>query len=405
MALFSYKAKTLAGETITGTFDASDRSMVVSLLRSKGYFPLHIKEVNKLDQNIELGSMKKISLKELSVFCKQFYTMINAGVAVIGCLDFLRRQTENKKLIGVINKVYDDLQKGMGLSESIKQHANVFPIMMINMIEIGEVSGTLDVILDRLSVHFEKENKVRQKIKTAMTYPMVIGGLATLMVIFMLAFVVPKFVGMFKTMGAELPLPTKILLKVSGTVTNLWFILGAFAAIVAFIYLFNKFKKSEKGKMAIDSLLIKLPLIGGNIKKILASRFTRSLSLLLKTGVPLVQALEVIGRVVDNSVVNKALLKIQEDIKRGSNLAGPLEQTGIFPAMVTQMISIGEESGSLDSIIETVADFYDDELDVAVSRLVALMEPILIAGLAVIVGGIVIAMIMPVFSMYQNMAK
>lgn len=403
MASFHYKAKTLNGEIVTGKFDAQDRNMVISLLRSKGYFPLLIKEAERVEREIKLLPQKKVSIKDLAIFCKQFYTMINAGVTVIGCLDLLRRQTENKRLVKVIGNVYDDLQKGMALSETIRMHPDVFPPIMINMIEVGEVSGTLDLVLKRLTTHFEKDNKIKQKIKTAMAYPAVIGCIALVMVVFMLTFIVPKFVGVFLQTGGELPLPTKILVTVSNTVKNIWFLLGAAVTIGILVHLLSRFKKSEIGRSIISNLIIRLPLIGSNVKKIIASRFTRSLSLLLMTGIPLVQALEVVDRVVNNPIVTKGLVKVEEEIKRGSSLAGPLEGMGIFPAMVTQMISVGEEAGSLDSIIETVADFYDEELDVSISRLISLLEPIMIFVLALIVGGIVISMMLPVFGMNKSL--
>ncbi|WP_010252560.1 type II secretion system F family protein [Acetivibrio cellulolyticus] len=402
MATYNYRAKTVTGNISAGKIDATDKNMVVSLLKNRGLYPLEISELNLLDKDLKMGSGKKIPLKDLSVFCKQFYTMADAGVTIIGSLDLLRRQTENRKLANILSKVYEDVQKGMSLSEAMKVHKSEFPTIVISMIEIGEISGNLDTVLDRLATYLEKDNKVKQKIKTSMVYPKAIGGIAIVAVIFMMIFVVPNFITMFKGMGSELPLPTRILLAISDTFKNIWFLLGASIVIPSLVIAYKKFIKTERGKYIYDKIVLGLPIVGKNMRKIIASRFSRSLSLMLKTGVPLIQALEVVGNLLDNEVVNKGMIKVKEDIKRGSGLAEPLEAVGIFPVMVTHMISIGEEAGSLDSIVEKVADFYDDELDASIGKILAMLEPLMIVAMAVVIGGIVIAMILPIFSMYQN---
>ncbi|OPZ92964.1 MAG: Type II secretion system protein F [Firmicutes bacterium ADurb.Bin419] len=402
MATYNYKAKTSTGNTSVGKIDATDIKMVVSLLKNRGLYPLEISELNMLDKDIKMGREKKVPLKDLSLFCKQFYTMIDAGVTVIGSLDLLRRQTENRKLANIISKIFEDVQKGMSLSEAMKVHRNEFPTIVISMIEIGEISGNLDTVLDRLAIYLEKDNKIRQKIKTSMVYPKVISIIALVAVIFMMIFVVPNFIGMFKGMGRELPLPTRVLIGISDLFKNIWFLLGAAIIIPSGVISYKKFIKTDKGKYIYGKVLLGLPIVGKNVSKIIASRFSRSLSLMLKTGVPLIQALEVVGNLLDNEVVSRGMLKVKEDIKRGSGLAEPLEAVGIFPVMVTHMISIGEEAGSLDSIVEKVADFYDDELDASIGKLLAMLEPLMIVAMAIVVGGIVIAMILPIFSMYQN---
>jgi len=402
VATYNYKAKTSTGNTSVGKIDATDIKMVVSLLKNRGLYPLEISELNMLDKDIKMGREKKVPLKDLSLFCKQFYTMIDAGVTVIGSLDLLRRQTENRKLANIISKIFEDVQKGMSLSEAMKVHRNEFPTIVISMIEIGEISGNLDTVLDRLAIYLEKDNKIRQKIKTSMVYPKVISIIALVAVIFMMIFVVPNFIGMFKGMGRELPLPTRVLIGISDLFKNIWFLLGAAIIIPSGVISYKKFIKTDKGKYIYGKVLLGLPIVGKNVSKIIASRFSRSLSLMLKTGVPLIQALEVVGNLLDNEVVSRGMLKVKEDIKRGSGLAEPLEAVGIFPVMVTHMISIGEEAGSLDSIVEKVADFYDDELDASIGKLLAMLEPLMIVAMAIVVGGIVIAMILPIFSMYQN---
>ena len=405
MAVYNYKAKASTGETVTGIFEANDKAMVVALIKEKGYLPLSIEDKAEKGQEIKLGGNKKVKAKALAVFCRQFQTMLDAGVTVISCLDMLKKQTENKILRAAVETVYDDVQKGNTLSESMKANPNVFPVLMISMIEVGEVSGTLELVLERLAVQFEKDNKIRSKVTTAMTYPAVIGCIALVMVVFMLVFIVPQFVGMVDSMGVEMPTPTKILLFISGLFTNPKFLAGLVLAIILLRLGFKKFKSTEQGKYIIDSTIYKMPMVGKNVQKILAARFTRTLSTLLSSGVSLVQSLEVVDRVVNNQVVTRGLVKVREEIKRGSNLAAPLEKMGIFPLMVTQMINVGEEAGSIDAIMEKVADFYDEEVETSISKLVAMMEPLMMMVLAVIVGFIVIAMIMPTFSINQGVGQ
>jgi len=405
LAVYNYKAKASTGETVTGIFEANDKAMVVALIKEKGYLPLSIEDKAEKGQEIKLGGNKKVKAKALAVFCRQFQTMLDAGVTVISCLDMLKKQTENKILRAAVETVYDDVQKGNTLSESMKANPNVFPVLMISMIEVGEVSGTLELVLERLAVQFEKDNKIRSKVTTAMTYPAVIGCIALVMVVFMLVFIVPQFVGMVDSMGVEMPTPTKILLFISGLFTNPKFLAGLVLAIILLRLGFKKFKSTEQGKYIIDSTIYKMPMVGKNVQKILAARFTRTLSTLLSSGVSLVQSLEVVDRVVNNQVVTRGLVKVREEIKRGSNLAAPLEKMGIFPLMVTQMINVGEEAGSIDAIMEKVADFYDEEVETSISKLVAMMEPLMMMVLAVIVGFIVIAMIMPTFSINQGVGQ
>jgi len=403
VAVYSYKAKTASGETAAGKLDAVDRDTVVDLLRSRGLLPMEISEVSVLDREIKLKKNRAIALGDISLFCKQFYTMINSGVTIIGSLDLLRKQTENAHLAKILTRMYEDVQKGVSLSDSMKQDKDAFPAIVISMIEIGEISGSLDTVLDRLSVYIEKENRVKQKIKTAMVYPKVLSVIAIVVIAFMMTFIVPNFVAMFKNIGGQLPLPTRILLWISNLFKNPWFLASLAIIIPASVYSFRKFKKSDKGRYFISWISLKLPVIGKNTRKLIASRFSRSLGLLLRTGVSLIQSLEVVENVLGNVIVSKALEKVKEDIKRGSGLAEPLEGIGIFPLMVNDMISIGEEAGSLDSIVEKVADFYDDELDASISKMVTMLEPLMIVVIALMVGGIVIAMILPVFSMYKGL--
>jgi type IV pilus assembly protein PilC len=403
MAHFNYKARDSKGELVTGKIDARDEFVVASQLRLKNIYPFSISEIATKDENSKKRSLKSIPYKDLVVFCKQFHTMIVAGLTVIGCIDLLKKQSQNKTLSYILNKVYNDLQKGLGLSDALKEHSKILPVIMISMIEVGEVSGNIDIALERLVVHFTKENKIKQKILTAMMYPLIIGFISILLVFFMLVFIVPKFIGIFDNFDMELPLPTKILKFVSEFLRSYRFIVSIPIVIGLFKYISFKVKNSKMAKNIYDRKIIKIPIIGGNYVKILASRFSRSLSILLKTGIPLIQALEIIGKVVDNIVITKGIENVIEEVRNGSSLAEPLEKIGIFPIMVIQMISIGEDSGSLDSIVETIADFYDDEVDVATNKIISMLEPLMIFVLAIIIGSIVISMIYPMFKMYQGM--
>lgn len=405
MANYIYNAKTKSGETVSGNVEASDVATAIAFVKDKGYFPMAVHENTGPGKEIEFKVHKKVKVKDLSILCRQFHTMLNAGVSVIGCLDLLRSQTQNPTLRDAMSQLYEDVQKGKTLSESMKLLSKVFPVLMVSMIEVGEVSGTLEQVLERLSVQFEKDTKVKSKVSTAMMYPAVIGCIALVMVTFMIVFIVPKFVNMVNSVGGTLPMPTRIVLFISRLFTNPLFLLGLALVIAAGVWGIRRFKSTEHGKFLIDSFIFKMPMVGTNVQKILASRFTRTLSTLLKSGVPLIHALEVVDGVVNNQIVSRGLIKVKESIKMGSNLAAPLEKMGIFPLMVTHMISVGEEAGSLDSIMEKVADFYDEEVETSVSKLVAMMEPLLMMVLAIIVGFIVVAMILPIFSMYQGVGQ
>ncbi|MEN8907072.1 MAG: type II secretion system F family protein [Clostridiales bacterium] len=403
MAQFSYKGRNSKGELVSGKIDLRDKNSVVSQLRTKNIYPISITEVLNKEESSAIRNLKSIPYKDLVVFCKQFHTMIVSGLTVIGCIDLLKRQSQNKTLTYILNKVYNDLQKGLGLSEALNIHSKYIPIIMISMIEVGEVSGNIDNALERLSIHFAKESKIKQKILTAMMYPLVIGAISMVMVFFMLVFVVPKFIGIFDNMGMELPLPTRILKFVSEFVRSYKFFVAIPVVIGSYKYIFTKIRRSRRVKKYLGMYMIKMPMIGSNYVKILASRFSRTLSILLKTGIPLIQALEVIEKVVDNVLISKGIENVIEEVRNGSTLAEPLDKIKIFPLMVIQMISVGEESGSLDSIVETIADFYDDEVDTAINKIISMLEPLMIFFLAIIIGAIVISMIYPMFKMYQGM--
>lgn len=333
MPLFKYTAVSNKGELIEATYAGGDQSQVLQMLREKQYQPVKIDELIEKKDVKELGILtKKVTYKDLAVYCRQFYTMLNAGVTIIKCLDILEQQTENKRLKKITKDIYQTVQKGRTLSEALKNHRDVFPELLIHMVEAGEVSGKLDTIMERMSSHFEKENRIRTKIKSAMIYPIVLSCVAVLIVIFLLTFIMPMFFQMFEESGVELPLPTRILLGFSNIMKNYWYIL--IPGIVAASYVVRKYFKTDKGRLGWDRFKLKTPVIGLTVTKIITSRFTRTLATLLSSGMPLLQAMEVAAKVSGNRFATNGIMQVREEMRKGMDLAGPIKRTGIFPPMV-----------------------------------------------------------------------
>lgn len=398
MPVFRYRAITSAGATIQGTFTAAVRSEVVEMLRQRNSFPVTVEEEQQRDLNFKIFS--GVGVRDMAVFCRQFHSMLNAGVNILTCLDILRVQIENKKLREVAGQLYENVQKGLTFSQALSRHRDVFPNLLISMVEAGEMSGNLDAILNRMAHHYEKEYKLNNKIKSAMVYPIILMVVAVLVVTFLLTFVMPTFVGMFTTTNVELPLPTRILLAISKFLQYYWYLL--FAAVGLIIYGFLQYSRSPSGRRRLDELKLRLPVIKGVARKVTASRFTRTMSTMMMSGIPLLQALENVAQVVDNTVIMEAILKIREDVRRGKTLSDPVQASGHFPPMVDNMIRIGEESGTLDDLMNKSADFFDEEVDIAVQRLTTLFEPAMIVVMGIIVGFIVISMVMPMFDMVKT---
>lgn len=398
MPVFKYKAIKETGEKIQGTYNANSKNQVISMLRQNRCYPLKIEE----DKNIRIFNLllHKVKVKDLAVFCRQFHTMLESGVTIISCLDILKQQTENKKLKKEIGKIFDEVQKGLTLSASMKKHDEVFPELLINMVEAGEVSGNLDEIMERMAIHYEKENKISNKVKTAMVYPVILSIISIFVVIFLLTVVMPSFISMFEGTGVPLPLPTRILLNISNGIKRVWYLLILLTGLLLFIL--NKIKKTDKGKLLFDNIKLRLPIVKDATNKIVTSRFTRTLSTLLGSGVSLIQSLEIVSKVVGNKVVENGILMAKDEIRKGIDLAEPLRKINIFPPMMISMVKIGEESGSLEEILDKTADFYDEELESALAKLTSALEPIMIIIMAIIIGAIVIAMILPMFDLINT---
>lgn len=400
MPLYKYNALSDRGELLQGTYTAGDRNQLISFLRDRQQRPVKVEEVFEGKDVKKLSILGNVTIKDIAVFCRQFYTLINAGVTLIKALDIIRLQTEKRKFRETISNVYESVQKGSTFSEALRGHKDTFPEILINMVEAGEISGKLDTVMNRMAVHFEKENKLRSKVRGAMVYPAVIAIAATSVVIFLLTVIMPTFIGMFTSSGVQLPLPTRILLGLSEAINSYWylFLLG----IVAVIYITRRYLTSDTGRLSWDRMKLRLPIIKGLVTRIITTRFTRTLSILLYSGIPLLQAMDVVAKVVGNRVVSDGIMNAREDMRRGTDLASPVRKMKVFPPMVDSMIRIGEESGTLDEILSRTADFYDDEVETSLQKTVSLLDPLLIIIMAGIVGFIVISIAMPMFEMMQT---
>lgn len=383
-----------------GIIEAADQKAVLGVLRSKSLFLLSLEEVSpKSAMDITLGSAK-IPKKVLAVFCTQFASILKAGVPLIQALNILDAQIENHKLKKIVQTVYEELQRGKGLSEAFSEHEKALPSIMIKMIEAGELSGTLDLSLRRLAEHFEKDVKINSKIKSAMRYPIIVLSITILVVIFLMVVVVPSFMGFFQSSQAEMPGVTKFLMAISDGIKNGWmYILGCILVIFG---LFRMYKSSPKGRLTLDSYKFKAPLIAKSYVRIIAARFSRTLATLTSTGISLTQALKIASKVVGNKLAENKLVEAEERIREGWTLHAAINEAGIFPPMTIHMIKIGEEAGTLDEMLEKAAVYFEEEADAAISKMTSLIQPILLIFVAVIVVFIMLAIMMPIFSMYQN---
>lgn len=392
MPVFSYRGRGARGLT-TGEVEAPDRMAAVGELRNRAILVTKIEEKAGGKTVVKLGG--KVNDREMAIFTRQFSTMIDAGLPLVQCLNILAEQSESKTLRAVTANVARQVEAGSTLAESLRRHPRTFDDLFTNLVQVGEAGGILDVVLQRLSVYIEKAAALKRKVKAAMVYPSTIIGVAFLIVIFMLTFVIPTFATMFKNLGADLPLPTQIVLWMSDFVRGyiIFIILGVMGAV----YLLRRYYKTENGKSTIDALLLKLPVFGTLIRKVAVARFTRTFGTLVSSGVPILEGLRITARTAGNKVVEKAVMQCRAAVTAGKTLAEPLKSSGVFPPMVTQMISVGEQTGALDAMLNKIADFYDDEVDTAVGALTALLEPLMIVILGVIIGGLVVAMYLPIF--------
>jgi len=394
--VYLWKGQSPKGETIAGEYEAEDRRQVSDYLRKRRVI---ITSIKKKPKEVSLGFLqrKSIGVKDLSVFTRQFATMVNAGLPLVQCLDVLARQQEKPFFKGVIAQVMTDVEGGSTLAEGLAKHPKVFSDLFVNMIAAGEAGGILDLILTRLAVFLEKADALQRKVKGAMMYPAIVLTVAVVACVFMLMGVIPVFAKMFEDFGGELPMPTRIVMGMSNFLSAYWWAL--IAGIFAFVVLFKKYRDTEGGRMRIDRLSLRIPVLGSVLRKSAVSRFTRTLGTLIGSGVPILQGLDITSKTAGNKVLQEAIGKTAESISQGDTIAEPLAASGVFPPMVVQMISIGEQTGALDEMLAKIADFYDDEVDTAVEALTAAIEPLMIVLMGTMVGGMLVAMYLPMFKM------
>ncbi len=392
MPIFTYTARATNGDLKTATIEAASRDAVIAQLRKMRL------AVVKIDENAQKATRKgSVKIRDIVVFTRQFSTMVNAGLPLVQALDILAKQTENKTLSSITRQVMFDVESGYTLADSMAKHPRAFTTLYTNMVAAGEAGGILDVILNRLASFLEKNDKLIRKVKGAMIYPTSILAVAVGAIAILLIFVIPTFEDMFASVGVPLPFPTRIVIGMSKGLQSYWWAIIAF--FVGLFFLLKRYYASPNGKLAIDRLLLKLPVLGDVLRKSSVSRFTRTLGTLIASGVSILEGLEITARTAGNRVVQDAIMASRASIAGGETIAAPLAKSGVFPPMVISMISVGESTGGLDEMLSKIADFYDDEVDAAVGGLLSLLEPIMIVFLGIAVGGMIMAMYLPIFDM------
>jgi type IV pilus assembly protein PilC len=391
MPTFEYTARTAAGEETRGTVDLPTREDVVRHLRQNRMMVIRVRQQQRKKR------ARRIPTRDIVIFTRQFATMINSGLPLVQALDILQQQTDNKALADVTRQVVYDVESGNTLADALDKHKNAFSQLFVNMVAAGEAGGILDTILLRLATFLEKNDAIIRKVKGAMIYPAVIMSVAAIAIVVLLIFVIPTFQSMFASVNLELPLPTRVVIGMSNLLQGFWwaFIGGS----IVLFFATRQYYQTDGGRLVIDRALLKFPVLGDLLRKSAVSRFTRTLGTLLASGVSILEGLEITARTAGNQVIHNAVMESRGSIAAGETIAQPLQNSGVFPPMVTSMIAVGEATGGLDEMLSKIADFYDDEVDAAVSALLSLMEPVMIVVLGVVVGGMIVAMYLPIFDM------
>jgi type IV pilus assembly protein PilC len=395
---FSYKVRDRTGKLVEGQLEAENAQLVVSKLRSMGYVPIEIEQQGKQSLSRDLaipGLSNRIKLKDVAVFSRQFATMINSGLSMLRSLYILAEQTESKPLAEVVGQVRMDVERGSSLSAALARHPKAFNRLYVAMVRAGEAGGVLDSVLQRLATTIEKQVELRRKVKSAMTYPAVVSGLVLLLVTAMLLFVIPMFQNIYGQLGGKLPVPTQILISISGVCKKFWWMV--FLAEIGFVWGFRRWINSEEGRKRWDTIKLRMPIFGGLARKTALARFGRTLSALVRAGVPILEALDIVCETAGNWVVAEAVRDTAQHVKRGEPLSRRLEEHPVFPPMVVQMMAVGEETGALDEMLDKIADFYDQEVEATVNAMTSLIEPLLIVVMGVCIGGMIIALYLPMF--------
>ncbi len=398
MATFRYSARDASGRVVAGAIEAETEVMVVGKLQEMGFFVTSLeRQAARADLRAGLRRLRRVGMRELTVFARQFATMVNAGLSMVRTLSILEQQTESQKLRGIIGEVRKDVEEGMTLSDSLGKHPETFSGLVVNMVRAGEVGGVLDDVLNRLAFFFEKDLALRQKVRAAITYPAAIFIFALGVIFFLVFFILPQFIGFFEGMDLALPLPTRVLIWFTKTLTGFWYVFLGF--LLLGMYGFRMYIHTPTGSMNFDRFKLRVPVFGSLVRKVTVSRFTRTLGTLITSGVPIMQALEVVAKAVENKVVAQAIDNVRSSIREGESVAIPLQASGLFPPMVVQMTSVGEETGTLDTMLAKVADFYDAEVETTLAQLTSILEPLLIMFLGFVVGFIVLSFYMPLYQL------
>ncbi|HYC60475.1 MAG TPA: type II secretion system F family protein [Thermoanaerobaculia bacterium] len=398
MPTFEWKGTARNGQTQTGVLVADSKDAVINMMRRQQIVVTAVKEKGKEIALPKFGG--GVPAQSVAIFTRQFSVMIDAGLPLVQCLEILGSQQDHKAFKRTLIQVRQDVESGSNLADAMRKHPKVFNDLYTNMVAAGEAGGILDTILQRLATYIEKSVKLNSQVKSAMIYPVAVISIAVIVVMIILWKVIPVFASLFASLGAELPLPTRVVIAMSNFIGDFWWLI-TILAIVA-VYAVRKYRETYKGKRVIDGLLLRAPVLGMLLRKIAVARFCRTLSTLTSSGVPILDGLQITARTAGNSIIEDAIMATRKSVEEGKTISEPLGDTEVFPPMVVQMIAVGEQTGALDTMLSKIADFYEDEVDLAVAGLMKLLEPVLIAFLGVAIGGIVIAMYMPMFSLISQ---
>ncbi len=395
MPVYTWKGRTRNGEAREGTLEAANREEALAALRRQGIIGPTVKEKGK---EIALPRLRKgVKQKDIAIFTRQFSVMIDAGLPLVQCLEILAQQQPNKVFQNVLNEIRQDVEAGATLADAMRKHPKVFDDLFCNMVAAGETGGILDTILQRLSTYIEKIVKLKAAVKGALVYPVSVLVIAAVVVWVILTFVIPVFADLFTGLGAELPLPTRMTIALSNFLRRWWWLI--LAAIAGAIFGVKQYRKTDRGRRVLDSMMLRIPVLGMLLRKIAVARFCRTLGTLTSSGVAILDGLEITARTSGNAIIEDAIMKVRAAVEEGKTIAQPLQETGVFPDMVVQMIEVGEQTGALDTMLSKIADFYEDEVDEATQNLLSLLEPVMIVILGTVIGGIVVSMYMPMFSL------
>jgi type IV pilus assembly protein PilC len=396
MSVFVWEGKLANGSIKKGEIEASDKAAAAMILKRQRIVPTKLKTKAKEISLFDKG----IKTKEIVIFTRQFSTMINAGLPLVQCLDILSSQQPNPSFKKILTQIKQDVEGGSTFADSLSKHPKVFDSLYVNLVAAGEIGGVLDTVLNRLAVYMEKNEQLKNKIKSAMTYPIIVLCVAFGVVAILMIFVIPTFSDMFKQFGSALPAPTQMVVNLSHFFRNFWWAMAGF--IVVLIFGFKWIRTQEKGRFYTDKLALRLPIFGDLIRKVAVAKFTRTLGTMISSGVPIMDGLDITSKTAGNVIVENAIRAVRTAISEGRSMSEPLEQTGIFPGMVVQMIAVGEATGAMDQMLGKIADFYDEEVDTAVEALTSALEPMLMVFLGGVIGFVVVAMYLPIFKMAQN---